>query len=156
MIFIGIDPGKDGGMAVLGGSAIPYTFSFTKKTPADIWFEIACCETMKDKFCVIERVSARPAKNKEGKTVQGISSTFKFGYNAGMLEGFLVAACIPYEFVIPAKWQRYMGCLTGGDKKITYKKAQQLFPLNKITHSVADALLIAEYCKRKYNEYKDR
>lgn len=41
-----------------------------------------------------------------------------------------------------------MGCLTNGDKNITKQRAQQLFPSAKVTHKIADALLLAEYCRR--------
>jgi hypothetical protein len=41
-----------------------------------------------------------------------------------------------------------MQCLTGGDKNISKRRAQELFPSLKITHAVADALLIAEYGRR--------
>ncbi len=43
------------------------------------------------------------------------------------------------------RWQKEMGCLTKGDKNVTKRRAQELFPTLKITHAIADALLIAEY-----------
>jgi hypothetical protein len=60
----------------------------------------------------------------------------------------LVAAGLPFELVSPAMWQRAMGCLSGGDKNVTKRKAQELFPDLYITHATADALLIAEYGRR--------
>jgi hypothetical protein len=39
--------------------------------------------------------------------------------------------------------------LSKGDKNVTKRKAQELFPSLKITHATADALLIAEYLRRK-------
>jgi hypothetical protein len=38
--------------------------------------------------------------------------------------------------------------MTKGDKNITKRKAQELFPEIKITHAIADSLLIAEYGRR--------
>jgi crossover junction endodeoxyribonuclease RuvC len=81
---------------------------------------------------------------------QGVSSTFKFGVNYGFLRGMLTAHKIPFEEVTPQKWQKAMGCLSKGNKNVTKAKAQQLFPNLKITHKVADALLIAEYCRRTH------
>ena len=60
----------------------------------------------------------------------------------------LCAATIPYEEVTPQKWQKALGCRTGGDKNVSKARAQALFPLQNITHAIADALLLAEYCRR--------
>ena len=62
----------------------------------------------------------------------------------------MVALKIPFEYVTPLTWQRYLKCKTGGDKNISKQKAQELFPHLKITHAIADALLIGEYYKRTY------
>jgi hypothetical protein len=35
--------------------------------------------------------------------------------------------------------------MTRGDKNVSKRRAQEIFPMIKVTHSVADALLIAEY-----------
>jgi hypothetical protein len=37
--------------------------------------------------------------------------------------------------------------MTKGNKNITKQKAQELFPGIKVTHAIADALLIATYGK---------
>jgi hypothetical protein len=42
-----------------------------------------------------------------------------------------------------------MGCLTKGDKNVSKKRAQELFPSIKCTHATSDALLIAEYGNRQ-------
>jgi hypothetical protein len=57
----------------------------------------------------------------------------------------LTAAQIPFERVRPAAWQKALGCLTGGDKNVSKRRAQELFPQLKVTHATADALLIAYY-----------
>jgi hypothetical protein len=41
--------------------------------------------------------------------------------------------------------------MTKGDKNITKRKAQELFPEIKITHAIADSLLIAEYGRRVWS-----
>jgi len=88
----------------------------------------------------LEQVSAMPG--------QGVTSCFTFGNGYGHLEMALTAAGIPFERVRPQKWQQAMGCMTAGDKNVSKRKAQELFPSVKITHSTADALLIAEYGRR--------
>ena len=89
---------------------------------------------------MVEKVASSPQ--------MGVTSAFTFGKGYGFLCGILTALGVPWEQVTPQKWQKAMGCLSGGDKNKTKARAQQLFPNLKITHAVADALLIAEYCKR--------
>jgi len=38
-----------------------------------------------------------------------------------------------------------MGCMTKGDKNVSKRRSQELFPQIKVTHAIADALLIASY-----------
>ena len=86
---------------------------------------------------------------------QGVTSMFNFGKSYGNLEAFLVAAAIPFERVTPSVWQREFGLIKKKGETHTQKKnrhkslAQELFPSVKVTHAVADALLIAEYGRRQ-------
>lgn len=91
---------------------------------------------------VIEYVASRP--------MAGVSGMFKFGMSYGGLRMALVGAGVPFEPVTPGVWQRKMKCLTGGDKKISKAKAQELFPdVPKITLDIADAILLAEFGRTK-------
>jgi len=81
----------------------------------------------------------------------GVKSSFTFGNGFGHLEMALTAAGIPFERVRPQVWQKAMSCMTGGDKNVSKRKAQELFPHIKCTHSTSDALLIAEFGRRKNN-----
>ena len=136
MTYLGLDPGKSGAIAFLRGDEA--WCIKCSETPADI--ADALREVEGPCFAIIERVHSMPR--------QGVSSTFKFGESFGLLQGLLVALQIPHEFVTPAKWQGTMGCRSGGDKNVTKKRAQELFPAIKVIHAVADALLLAEYCRR--------
>ena len=78
----------------------------------------------------------------------GVKSAFTFGQGFGHIEMALTAAGIPFERVSPQKWQKAMGCLTKGDKNVSKRRAQELFPHLKVTHATADALLIAAYGRR--------
>jgi hypothetical protein len=60
----------------------------------------------------------------------------------------LTAASIPFERVRPQAWQKALACMTKGDKNVSKRRAQELFPSMKITHAIADSLLIAEYNRR--------
>jgi hypothetical protein len=139
--FIGIDPGQSGGIGILYPSgAVVQTFKFKDQTDSDIsdMFEfIANLES--PVFAMFEKVHSMPK--------QGVSSSFTFGDSFGFLRGMLVAHKIPWDYVQPRAWQKALGCLTKGDKNITKSKAQRQWPDQKITHAIADALLIAEYCR---------
>lgn len=62
----------------------------------------------------------------------------------------LVGIGIPFEERVPRVWQKIMGCLTGGDKNVSKARAQQLFPQIKVTHAIADSLLIASAARILY------
>jgi len=135
MRILGIDPGQSGGIALLG--EITPMASKMPDTEKDI-FDLL--DSYDGNRAYIEAVHAMPG--------QGVSSCFKFGRNYGFLRGCLIALGIPFETVTPQKWQKALGCLSHGDKNVTKAKAQELFPSLKVTHSTADALLIALYGSR--------
>lgn len=113
------------------------------ETERDMWDMIRDLTAWKDEptCAAIEIVHAMPK--------QGVTSTFTFGKGYGGLRMALIASGIPFREVQPRAWQKELGCLTGGDKNVSKRKAQQLFPSLKITHAIADALLIAEWLRRQ-------
>lgn len=144
MIHIGIDPGKSGGIAAINGSGeIIQLIATARETPADLVAKLRWT-TIDGGECVarIEKVGASPQ--------MGVVSAFTFGRSFGWLLGILDCLSIRYEFVTPQRWQKAMGCLSGGDKNVTKAAAQRLWPqqAKRITHALADALLIAEYSRR--------
>ena len=161
-IYIGVDPGASGGLAVILTEAVLRTdrpidvrveHSSMPSTEKDIWEwfqQFINNRSIRGIFAVIEKVQGYIGQRQPG------SAMFKFGYNAGMLHGFLTTARIPYEEITPQRWQKALG-ITPRKKKesrTVWKnrlklKAQQLYPNEKITLAVADALLIATYCMRK-------
>lgn len=147
-LYIGIDPGKSGAIAFIDDDHGVWSVK-NKETPLDlahalsdaIGLPLSNPDAKIAAFAFIEKVHSMPG--------QGVASTFKFGESFGFLQGLLVALSIAHEFVTPVKWQTAMQCRTKGDKNVSKRKAQELFPDQKITHANADALLIAEYCRRK-------
>lgn len=152
-VYIGVDPGASGGLArleaeVQEGHAMP-------ATERDIWdwFDRAVTWTSVNGGCfaVIEKVQGYIGSGQPG------SSMFKFGQNYGFLRGCLVGTGVPFEEVTPQAWQKGLG-IPGrkrNETKTAWKnrlkaKAQQLFPKEKVTLATADALLIAEFCRRKH------
>ena len=153
MIFIGVDPGKSGGIAIITGTTVA-TFKLDQ-TETDIanWLNDATfSRTGGNCRAVLEQVHACPAKSdRYGKMRgQGVSSAFAFGQSYGFVRGLLIALKIPYFDVSPQRWQKALRCLTKGDKRISKAKAQQLFPQVTVTHANADALLLAEYARRSW------
>jgi hypothetical protein len=151
MITIGIDPGKSGGIAWIDETGR----ACVEKMPdtlQDLWELIEkdilhktgnlyFGNAARNCKAYLEQVSSSPQ--------MGVVSAFTFGNGYGHLEMALTAAGIPFERVRPQAWQKAMGCMSKGDKNVTKRKAQELFPQIKVTHATADALLIATYGTRK-------
>lgn len=141
MIFMGIDPGKSGSVAViLNDGAVAGTCllsaSLTDLSEFLKQFDLEQAQAR------IEKVHSSPQ--------MGVKSAFTFGESYGAITGLVVGLGIALDVVRPQEWQKVIGCLSGGDKNVTKARAQALFPRTKITHKNADALLIAEYCRRQY------
>jgi hypothetical protein len=146
-VTIGIDVGANGAIAWIderGKSCVekmPDTLQDLWELIRDITnFPRSAIDGRKYK-AYIEQVSSSPQ--------MGVVSAFSFGRGYGNLEMALTAAGIPFERVRPQVWQKALGCMTKGDKNVSKRKAQELFPDKKITHATADALLIAIYGSRQ-------
>ena len=157
--WIGIDPGVSGGLAAIDGSGCVDLLA-KPATDQDVW-QWLCLKQggvgfspAIECFAVIEQNTGYV-----GGAGNPGSAMFKFGCSHGMLEGFLVAASIPYEQITPGQWQRALGIQPrrkgkGKESKTQFKnrlkqRAQQLFPGKPITLATADAVLIAYYCRLK-------
>jgi crossover junction endodeoxyribonuclease RuvC len=142
-VVIGIDVGKNGAVAwtTLGETLVEKM----PDTIRDLWdliygIAVDARSNMEIPHCYLEQVSSSPQ--------MGVVSAFSFGNGFGHLEMALTASCIPYTKVRPQVWMKHLGCMTKGDKNVTKRMAQQLYPGIKITHTNADALLIHEYGKQ--------
>ena len=153
-LFIGIDPGVNGGIAFIQGNNVavhkcPDTthdmalalMSYISKAYKD---NVVC-------MAAIEKVHSMPK--------QGVASTFKFGMNYGTWLGILSTAKVPYKKVTPLTWMKYFGTSRPKDK--TKRKnhlkqiAQELCPEAKITLATADALLLAVWARAEHNRLLD-
>ncbi len=144
-LFLGVDPGGSGGLALVReGFAQAWKIPDTEADAADLLRTHAPAI----QIAYIENVHSMPK--------QGVSSSFKFGRSYGFLRGLLIALQIPFEQIEPRIWQQRMGCRTHGDKNVSKAKAQQLWPHLRITHAIADALLIAEACRRFHVEVRNQ
>ena len=143
MIYVGIDPGKNGGLAILNGEEAQ-TFRYDRDTYRCVLPDL-CGE---EAVCCLEHVGAMP-KN-------GSVSMFHFGENFGWLQGMLEAYCIPYELVRPQKWKKEFSVTA--DKNTSIEVCKRLFPgvnlippgCRKEHDGMAEALLLAEYARRHF------
>lgn len=146
MIYIGIDPGKDGAMAIIYGDGSVNIYPFSEEMYKFYLEDIP--KAAEPAVCCLEQVGAFPG--------QSPNSMFSFGENYGFIRGLLLAYGIPYELVTPRKWKREFG-LTG-KKETSISVCRHLFPnvslrrterCKKDHDGMAEALLLACYAKRK-------
>lgn len=146
MLYLGIDPGKTGGIAVLNEIGRIMLTRMMPASDAELLLEL--------RTAVQAAVAGIAAAVEEVWTVgpqMGRVSAFHFGGEYRRVLMALTAADIQYRLVRPQQWQAAIGCQTKGDKKISHARAQDLFGNQafKITHANADALLIAEWRRRQ-------
>ena len=153
--FIGIDPGKSGGICVIWEENDKQLIE-AKKCPSTVhdmslMFALIVQETPPYIIRVmIEKVWARPH--------DGRASVFKFAENYGQWEGIVASPDIELNYVTPQVWMNAVECpkkLSKTDRKNFLKSlARYKYPKleKKIILSTADALLIADYTKDKYYE----
>lgn len=169
-VYIGIDPGTKGFIAVNNGQDV----EFLSINDNDFYAISDFLTNIKEKYnnvvCIMEEVHA----------IFGASakSTFSFGEINGVLKGLLMANKIPYHLVQPKNWQKEMWDNKDMDasytiqmrngkeisKKVVNTKqtsinaAKRLFPtidLRKTTKckniddNKCDSLLLSEYGRRK-------
>ena len=145
MLYIGIDPGKSGAMAMISDLTKERALiRFDESVYAKVLRE---CIPEETKAC-LEHVGAMPG--------QGVTSMFNFGQNFGYINGLLEAFQIPYELVRPQKWKKEFSIT--GDKNSSIEVCKRLFPgvdlrrterCRKDDDGLAEALLMAEYARRR-------
>jgi len=147
-VILGIDPGLDGGLAILSGSHIELleTIPTEKKTgfikrQVDAQKLSNILRVYPDVICYLEKVASRPG--------QGVGSVFSFGDTYGAIRGVLGALNIPTYYVSPQKWKK---ALEVSSKEDSLKASKDLFPsvqFKKKDHNIAEALLIAYYGQKE-------
>ena len=154
--FIGIDPGCHGGIAVLTGDNLD-TLDLSKVTDADVADFMRCHRDFAESvaYAILENPTGSVMAQR-GRAIS-VSAVVKLGSKYGFMVGLLTGLGIRFDERRPQQWQAAMGVTrTNKDESDTAKKnrhkqaAQRLFPGAKITHAVADAILIAEFAKREW------
>nr|DAI40751.1 MAG TPA: HOLLIDAY JUNCTION RESOLVASE [Caudoviricetes sp.] len=148
MTYIGIDPGKDGALAVIIDSGKASIVPFDQDAYRLVLRQFCMQARMAQARAVLEHVGAMPG--------QGVTSMFSFGENFGYIKGLLEAFEIPYELVRPQRWKKEYG-ISGKNQSVEVCK--RLFPgvslrrterCKKDHDGMAEALLMAEFARRHY------
>lgn len=160
MIFTGIDPGLDGGIAQIIDKNI-----LLDKTPIiggrdydvqEMKRILLNAKESDELFCIIENQISMPG--------QGLSSTLQTGKGFGIWLGLLAGLEIPFQVVSAKQWQGKL--FTGVNGKLDTKEkseviAKRLFPRADFRRSerarvandgLTDAACIAEYARRIYTK----
>ena len=145
MVYIGIDPGKKGGVATINEDGVKVYQ----------WDDQRFIEDMRQHANWLDKCVA--AVEKVGAfSGQGVKSMFSFGHSLGFIEGVLSGLGIPYQLIPPVTWKRSFS-LIGKDKKASIETCQKLFPeLNLMateksrvpSDGMAESALLALYAKR--------
>ena len=150
MNYIGIDPGKSGGIAIIsevGVEAItPMIIAGKDLDSAAIADWLYNSLSDEHATCYIEKVSAMPK--------QGVVSMFKFGFSTGVMHGIIATLYISMQLVTPQAWKKKILAGTKKDKDAAIDYCRRLYPdisllatvRSRKPHSgMADALCIARY-----------
>jgi len=176
MFYIGIDGGLDGGIAILKEEKVfglydiptieermPPTAKSRKKARKsgerakdrkrrryniNAMVEIFKALPSGDCFALLEVAQAMPN--------QGVVSQMSIGIGFGLYQGILASHYIRYEKISPKRWQKEFA-ISGDTKSKAFQVAIRLFPKlelispgGRILTGRCDAVLIAEYTRRKY------
>lgn len=142
-MYIGIDPGKTGAVAILDDKGKYFdVLDFDDPRLLETLTELSPVLN----FAFLEKVHSMPG--------QGVVSTFSFGENFGWWQGVLGAIGVPYVFVRPQDWmKRFSLQKSSPSDKPGLEVARKLFPEAPLSlkkhHNRADALLIARACWEK-------
>ena len=146
-IYVGIDPGKKGAMAIIGHSNATGETYMCKIIPYDPQEYIKALKQYNGATVCIEQVHSI--------SKQGIASSFTFGVMYGWLLGMLDTIGVSYQAVSPQKWKKEYGL--NSDKAKSIEVCHRLFPnvslkrterCKKDDDGFAESLLLAEYARR--------
>ncbi len=165
-LFIGIDPGLSGAVAVLQEDGTTYNLDLGVPAIQD-WTDVnsmavfmhSIQDRMDNLLVALEDVHSFPK--------QGVSGVFNFGVNLGEWKGILAAYNIPYILVTPKAWQSGKKGCSGVLDKVNSKKdikiqvwefACRRWPEAELTgpkggkkFGRSDALCLAEYARKNFS-----
>jgi crossover junction endodeoxyribonuclease RuvC len=163
MIYVGIDPGLDGAIALIDiirnetQAWDTPTLTVTKSSGSKREYNEGMMRTIVQGLlsrvpsamhveCALEQIHSMPG--------QGVRSMFSMGQGYGLWRGLLSMAGVPYKLVAPQTWKKYHGLL-GADKEASRLLALQSYPQlapvlgRKKDHGRAEALLLADFARAR-------
>lgn len=158
MIYLGIDPGLEGGFAAISDvhtafvRPLPYAGKRLDVNTLCGW--IRCAPSISSIIAVVEMAQVMPK--------QGAVSGFNYGTGYGMIQGALTAMGVRMELVRPADWKRVVlaGCKKdeNNEKTAAIEYCARAFPTINLVQDgcrkqhdgCADALCLADYGRRTY------
>ena len=148
-MILGIDPGLDGGLAIITkGSKIELLETIPTeskggfiKRQVDTKELARILRPFSDAEVWLEGVASRPG--------QGVASVFSFGDTYGSIRGVLGALQMKVNTVTPAAWKKQLKISSKEDSLKAIKELYPLLKMRKKDHNIAEALLLALYGKNE-------
>ena len=160
--YIGIDPGKSGGITrIYKGYIESFKCPDTVECMDEIFKKMLQFSTNKipkeNTKLIIERVWARPSN--------ATRSAFAYGENYGQWLGIIASNSVKITTILPTEWIRYYNCekkLEYNERKRWLKQKAQVILTNYRAHcwkgvatlSLADSILITHYGKEEFFKIK--
>lgn len=115
-LFLGIDPGKKGALALLDTETMRVTCTDMPGTTRELHDLFSAYPVLTG--CMLEKLHAGP--------IMGRTTIATMFMNYGILKGALAWRDIPFDEVRPSQWKPGFGL--SKDKNASREKASQLFP----------------------------
>ena len=161
-LFIGIDPGLSGGIAMLGGNETVVRPMPVMNHPKG---RGRCVDANALRGVITQAVARHPQsplvviERQQPMPKQGVTSTFSIGESFGLLIGICVGLELPFEIVPARVWQKvvFNGIASKNTKAASIRKCGELYPTvcllptprcKKPSDGMADALMIATFAQR--------
>lgn len=154
MIYIGVDPGKKGGYAVIeqgmSGQQAVEVYPWDDSEFVHKMRMLAEDDDIRNAgiIAAVEKVGSMPHDSHK--------AAFSFGRSLGFIEGVLSGCWISYQLVPPNVWKKSFS-LIGKDKQASIETCKRLFPginllpndgCRKDSDGMAESTLLAEYARR--------
>jgi hypothetical protein len=152
--FIGVDPGLGGAIAAIcPDGTIEIASMPVAGKELDVSLILDYFEMLGefDRIVYIEAVHSMPK--------QGVSSSFKFGFVTGIVHGIVRTLALPLYTVTPQAWKKEILAGTDKSKQASIDYCLRAYPSISLFRTersrtyddgMSDALLIAEYGKRRH------
>lgn len=146
--YLGVDPGKLGGLCVVRSDGEPLAWTRMPEGKARILDWIVRARDAYPRLSIVTELAQAMPK-------QGVASSFTYGVHFGTFEAVAILLQLPYIEVRPTVWKKAMGL--GSAKIDSVTACHRLFPTvalipegcRKEHDGIAEALLIAEWGRRR-------